>query len=227
MSLPKTVLKAKQPLRFAPLIFCLTAALFFSRCSNNENTDSAAASTTAENKTEAAAAPPPPGSSLNIASLFLEADTFVKLDDKNGFNKLVFQMYHAKDSNSLRAVVFPAKNNNIEFDESAMKILQWRKDSINIEGMDIFLGDQQTKKRQGGDEFKDFVKEIEDNNADPAKPKITFVIFDPMMDPANPRRFIYKMYGVTNTSPKDAGIMALTIATKTYETNPSPPAKPD
>ena len=225
MSLFRNVRKGKQPLCFSSLVFWLAAAFLFSHCSNSKTTDATAASAAAENRDEAA--PPPPAGNLTIASLFIEADIFVTLDDRSNFNKLVFQMYHANDSNSLRAAVVPAKNNNKEFDTSRLQILKWRKDSIDIEGKNMFLGDQQTKKRQGNDEFKDFVKEIQDNNADPAKPKITFVIFDPVMDPTNARRFIYKMYGVTNTSPKDAGITALTIATRTFETNPSPPARPN
>lgn len=137
-------------------------------------------------------------------------------------------MYYVKDSNSLRAVVFPAKNGNTDFDTSRMQILKWRKDSIDIEEQYLFLGDQQTKGEGVNNEFKKLIREIEANNQNPDSAKITFVVFDPIIDSADGRRFNYKMYGVTDADVREAQIKSITVtkATSDFYTNPSPPAKP-
>lgn len=200
----------------------LTTGLLCAGCNNRQT-----AGAPEEPAAKVAAPQPQAGLSTKLPALYLDSNEFTDLDKAavGGPKKLVVQLFREKASVALSLAVYPGSLNGKLYDAKKVKYAKPLADSLDLDTCGaVFLGDQQTESRGMGGNRKNDFKQLLEEVRTPAN-KVKYVLFVPQVDKAT-RHLFYKYYGVDNLPGKTAGLTTV-IRTRTFSTNPSPPATAD
>lgn len=143
----------------------------------------------------------------NLPACFLTSDQFLDIDKATRKDKLILQLYHQKGKDLLGLAIYPSLKQNGGVDEKKIKYPEPFVEVLDIENLDIFLGDQQVS-----DDLKKLLKALKDN------PQLLYVIFRPRID--KDRHLFYEFWGSETLSPETA---LVSLTTEIFESNPSPP----